>query len=384
MSNAEIKSRKARALITFLVLDSVGSYRRDTLANLLWGGTGRDERSRASLRQCVSALRKALDDVEPGLIGGEGDKIWLASDRVRTDFDVLLERILLLEVDHKEIETAVDRVSNVLAEFDGLSDPFDVWISEIRSRLSRQLLEVMRTVLRDKDKPTDLRRSLARAARSLDAFAEDALRAEMSAEVELGNAAAALRLYGVFCARLEEEMDAEPSPETQDLAVSIKLARDGGTPNDRSSPASFLPATTVAVLPFELIGPDRPPDFVALGILDQLSCHLASYRAPAVISSNTTRRYLGASPRPSDIGRDLDVAYVVSGSVLLDGDSATVSVQVSETVGERLIWGRTQSCDARDVLGIQAELSENIARAIMPSINIAELQTQPNACGDGA
>ncbi len=65
------------------------------------------------------------------------------------------------------------------------------------------------------------------AALVLDAYDEAAARAVMSCRVEAGNAAAALRFYGEFYDRLVAELDAEPSVETQDLAVRIKQMEPG-------------------------------------------------------------------------------------------------------------------------------------------------------------
>ena len=99
----------------------------------------------------------------------------------------------------------------------------------------------------------------------------------------MNNPAAALRLYGAFYERLEEVMDAEPSSETQDLAVQIKLANapKGAELAPRPTPLAAqvlqpmdpFVSTTVAVLPFESLGGQPVPDYVLLGILDQITCH---------------------------------------------------------------------------------------------------------------
>ena len=54
-------TRKAAALLVYLGLSPRGSRSREHLAGVLWGRSA-DEQSRASLRQTLSSLRKALGE----------------------------------------------------------------------------------------------------------------------------------------------------------------------------------------------------------------------------------------------------------------------------------------------------------------------------------
>jgi DNA-binding SARP family transcriptional activator len=77
-----LPTRKAQGLLAYLALPPGQLHPRDKLAALLWGGI-RDESARASLRQALFAIKKALADT-PAL-ALEGGAVALARDAVAVD-----------------------------------------------------------------------------------------------------------------------------------------------------------------------------------------------------------------------------------------------------------------------------------------------------------
>jgi TolB-like protein len=80
--------------------------------------------------------------------------------------------------------------------------------------------------------------------------------------------------------------------------------------------AASLSEKSIAVLPFDNRSGDHAQDFYADGLTDELTTALARISALKVIASNSARLYKGSDKRPSEIGRDLGVAALVTGSVL--------------------------------------------------------------------
>src|SRR5713226_7038579 len=78
-----LPTRKAQALLAYLALPLGRPHPRDKLAALLWGGI-REESARASLRQALFAIRKALGDSERAL-RHEGDTVALDAAVVDVD-----------------------------------------------------------------------------------------------------------------------------------------------------------------------------------------------------------------------------------------------------------------------------------------------------------
>ncbi|QEW18477.1 putative O-linked N-acetylglucosamine transferase, SPINDLY family [Marinibacterium anthonyi] len=240
----------------------------------------------------------------------------------------------------------------------------------------QRTLDTLATRFEDGSIPPETRFSLAQAAYGLDELNESAVRAMMRCHAEKQNRPAALALYRDFYAFLETEMDTEPSLETQNLAVEIKLA-EGSRVSPKQGPARSrqvrTPDVMIAVLPLQNLGPQNIPSFVLLGLLDQLTCHLANFQAPAVISSNTTRQYLDHPPPLPTLQRELNVSYAVLGSVRAAGNDVCMSMQLVETETGRVIWSKILHCGQEEMYDLNAPIAAEIAQAVVPFVNIAEL-----------
>src|SRR2546428_9323666 len=77
-----LPTRKAQALLGYLALPLGQAHPRDKLASLLWGGI-REESARASLRQALFSIRKALG--ETSAIRQDGDALALTPAAVDVD-----------------------------------------------------------------------------------------------------------------------------------------------------------------------------------------------------------------------------------------------------------------------------------------------------------
>jgi DNA-binding SARP family transcriptional activator len=371
----DIASRKARALLCHLSLCPEQRQSREALARLLWDDSD-PPRARASLRQVLAGLNRSLAGIDPPLILIRDDDIALTPGVLATDVDALLaamEAGLPDDLDARAIGTLPQLL---FADHGDISPEFDIWRRETGAHLCARLRDRLTPLMTNAALPRQTRMRAAQAALAMDDLDEAAVRAIMACHVEAGSDAAALRVYADLYTRLEDGMDTEPSAETQALAVAIKL-RDRSAELPATAPAkgmSRVPDVTVAVLPFEFLGNGDLPDFVILGLLDQITCHLASYRAPAVISSNSTRRYRGQTPRPAQIRQDIRADYVVTGNLLRQGADLSVSVQLAETASEIIHWAGRFRCAEAALFDIRGNIADGIAHAVMPSVDLAELR----------
>ncbi|EBA01974.1 putative regulator protein [Rhodobacterales bacterium HTCC2150] len=373
--DTKIRSRKGRALLTYLAL-SGGSARRETLAELLWD-SGDIGQARTSLRQVISNLRRSFKGHDPDLFQTTPDEVSIPLENLSTDLDEMMQD-LTSEFNQPNTVKSIQALPQLMSELDGISSGFDDWLATTRSHTLSTTQNRLRTVYSKQDVALDVRNRASHAALLLNDLDEHAARALMECHVQAGNSALALRVYGNLHARLEEELDAEPSQQTLDLVVAIKLEKNAAP----DAPVKIVPVevkktklATVAVLPFDFFGPEPTPEYLALGLLDQITCHLASYRAPAVISSNSTRGYRGQSPDLNQIRRDIDPTYVVTGSVLLQKGEASVSVQLVEAKSSLVLWAGSFVVASDTVFSVRQGVAESIARTLMPNVNLAELRT---------
>src|SRR5437773_10115579 len=78
-----LPTRKSQALLAYLALPLGRAHPRDKLAALLWGGI-REESARASLRQALFSIRKALGEAE-SVLRQDGDSLALDAEAVEVD-----------------------------------------------------------------------------------------------------------------------------------------------------------------------------------------------------------------------------------------------------------------------------------------------------------
>ncbi|MCB1342871.1 MAG: hypothetical protein KDK24_17745 [Pseudooceanicola sp.] len=354
--------------MTYLLLERGEFHGREKLSGLLWETFDR-QKARTSLRQVIAILNRELSG--RGVLIQSKDTIGLDASFFQLGIEDVLKKMERGRADKDEIYQ-LSGLRDALSEFEDIGEGFRDWSRNVRGQLIRRTLGRLYFIFRDDEQSSEIRIQAAEIAGLIDEFDEEAIRARMTLHARLNNSVASLRIYDEFFARLEAAMDAEPSLETQDLAVRIKLSQE--SPTIRPAAAVSTPAeTAVAVLPFRNLGPDVLPDYVLLGLLDQITCELTTLRAPAAISSNTTRRYLGAVTEPSTVGRELNVSYVVDGNIRSQGGEASISVQVARTSDNHLIWARTFTCPVDDIFRIRTPLAQEIVRAVSPSINAAEL-----------
>lgn len=370
-----LRNTKARAVLAYLCLGSDGSLLRSELCDLLW--PEKDPLlARASFRQCLTSIRRAVGPLTDRMLNLDGEQIGIARSVISTDLDALLVQMESRPFASATLSDCLN-VRRMFSDIFSISSTFEEWAREARNDAIAAVLRQLKDIYTNNGTDWAVRHACAQTAIRLDEFDEEAVRSLMSTYLENSEPAAALRVYDLFFHRLEREMDAEPAPETQELAVAIKLneaprqASGTSAASGKAQPSSR--PITMAVLPFEVFGEERKGKDISLALLEHLTCHLASFRAPSVISSNTTRMYLDQVPRPADVGRDLNTRYLLSGSVRLKGDQAALTAQLVEAQTERVIWATTLVSPKHDILMLNLPIAEEIARAIVPSVDAEEL-----------
>ena len=125
------------------------------------------------------------------------------------------------------------------------------------------------------------------------------------------------------------------------------------------------PATrSLAVLPLANLSGDPLQDFFADGMTDELISYLLKIEALHVSSRTSVMNYKSAGKALRDIARELDVTWVVEGTVLQSGGRVRISVRLIEGATEKHLWAETYEKDMRDVLALQSEVAGDISREI--------------------
>ena len=128
-----LPGRKAQALLAFLALPLGRAHPRDKLAALLWGGI-REESARASLRQTLFVVRKALGGAEGAVLRQEGEALALAPAAVEADVAVF-ERAAADGTPESLEQAAALYQGDLLAGLVLAEAPFEEWLLGERERL---------------------------------------------------------------------------------------------------------------------------------------------------------------------------------------------------------------------------------------------------------
>jgi serine/threonine-protein kinase len=131
---------------------------------------------------------------------------------------------------------------------------------------------------------------------------------------------------------------------------------------------------SLAVLPFTNSGSDPNMEYLSDGITEGLINSLSQLPAIKVRSRNSVFHYKGREANPETIGRDLGVRAVLAGRVEKLGDDLSVSVELIDTQDDSHIWGERYRRKQSDLVGLQEELSRDIAGNLRLRLSGAEQQ----------
>lgn len=131
---------------------------------------------------------------------------------------------------------------------------------------------------------------------------------------------------------------------------------------------------SLVVLPFENLSSDPEQSYLAYGTVEEITAALARVRGLFVISRNSAFAYRGQAPDLQQIGRELGVRYVLEGSVRRHLDQVRISARLAEAETGSLIWAEGFKGEIADCFALQDEVTAGVAGAILPSIQLAEIE----------
>lgn len=120
----------------------------------------------------------------------------------------------------------------------------------------------------------------------------------------------------------------------------------------------------VAVLPLENLSGDPDQAYFADGMTDALITDLAKMGTVRVISRTSVMRYKQTKKSIKDIGRELNVEAVVEGTVTRSGDRVRITAQLIQVSTDMHLWAEAYERNVSEILGLQSEVANDIARRI--------------------
>jgi len=121
---------------------------------------------------------------------------------------------------------------------------------------------------------------------------------------------------------------------------------------------------SLAVLPLTNLSGDPTQEYFSDGMTDALITGLAQMGSVKVISRTSVMRYKKTDKSLPEIARELNVDGIIEGSVQRSGDRVRITAQLIDGSTDRHLWSSSYDRDVRDVLALQSDLSQGIARQI--------------------
>jgi TolB-like protein/Tfp pilus assembly protein PilF len=135
---------------------------------------------------------------------------------------------------------------------------------------------------------------------------------------------------------------------------------------------SSVPEKSIAILPFENLSEEKANAYFADGIQNEILTRLATVRDLKVISRTSTAKYQSKPDNLKTVAQELGVAAILEGAVQKAGDKLRVNVQLIDARADTHLWAKSYDRDFKDVLGVESEVSQEIAEALQANLSPSE------------
>ena len=172
-------------------------------------------------------------------------------------------------------------------------------------------------------------------------------------QTELKNITEPIRVYSL-------EVGAGPSPRV-DPAPSSAAA-------EKPAP----PRLSIVVLPFASLGGDAEHEHFVDGVTETLTTDLARIANSFIVARNTAFTYKGKSVDAKQLGRELNVRYILEGTIQRGGSRMRVNVQLIDATTGNHLWADRFDKPMADLFDMQDEIVSQLANQVRPELIAAE------------
>jgi len=147
---------------------------------------------------------------------------------------------------------------------------------------------------------------------------------------------------------------------------------------DSALPIEFAesePRKSIVVLPFDNMSPDPEDTYFSDGLTEEIITNLSHLHSLRVISRSSAMVLKSTLKDVRTIGRELDVQYVLEGSVRRSGNDLRITAQLIDARTDEHLWAERYEGTLDDVFMIQEEASQAIVEALDVKINPGERET---------
>ncbi len=132
------------------------------------------------------------------------------------------------------------------------------------------------------------------------------------------------------------------------------------------------PRLSIVVLPFVNLNDDPEQDYFADGVTENLTTDLSRISGSFVIGRHTAFTYKGKAVDLKKVGRELNIRYVLEGSVQRSGNRLRVTAQLVDAESGNQLWGHRFDKPLANLFDLQDEIVSRLANALDAQLMAAE------------
>ncbi|HEX6050996.1 MAG TPA: protein kinase, partial [Gemmatimonadaceae bacterium] len=168
---------------------------------------------------------------------------------------------------------------------------------------------------------------------------------------------------------LEKEPGARPQ-SGRDLLAALDAGPVPDAVPARRTPASEKPS--IAVLPFANLSPDPADEYFADGVTDEIITDLSALHGLHVIARASMMRFRKTTKDPATVARELNVRYVLDGSVRRAASTLRLTMRLLDTASNATIWSEKIGGSVEDVFAMQEKVSRTVVDALRVTMSPRE------------
>jgi TolB-like protein len=142
---------------------------------------------------------------------------------------------------------------------------------------------------------------------------------------------------------------------------------------------SSAPRLSIVVLPFANIGGDPEQDYFVDGVTESLTTDLSRISGAFVIARNTAFTFKGKAVDVKRLGRELNVRYVLEGSIQRGGNRLRVNVQLIDAETGNHLWAERFDKPVADLFDMQDEIVSRLANTLNAQLTAVEARRAERA-----
>jgi serine/threonine protein kinase/Tfp pilus assembly protein PilF len=195
-------------------------------------------------------------------------------------------------------------------------------------------------------------------------------------------------LENIFVKTLEKDADlryqtagelrADLKRIKRDLDSSRRPSAEKTEPAPPSSvnaaPAASPAKKSVAVLYFENLSGAKEDEYLRDGITEDIITELSKIRGLNTFSRPTVLAFRDKPVTPTQLGKQLGAAYVLTGTLRRAGARLRISAQLIDTQTDFPLWSERFDREMKDVFEVQDEMARKIAEALRVTLSPQELE----------